>query len=123
MAHLPAVNDQTFETGFPPQPLDPVQRHVFRLLRTSADFDGVKDNRLRLRFEFQPPLRLVLHRLHGFQPHRSVDMCLAEFGMNLLIGEQVSDWPANLRLKSRIKRAWGYPVRNGANLHAVPGYR
>src|SRR5262245_1200646 len=57
----PSIDDKTFQARLPPQPLQPVQGYMFRLNAAAADFDGVKDERLRLRFEFKAPLRLMLH--------------------------------------------------------------
>ena len=99
------MDDESFQTFFPLQQTDFPQIGMIKLLISPANFYPMQRHRLSARFKLKLPLRLVLHRLHGFQSHRQAIMSLTVFGMDLPADEQMGDLTCSLRLEIGIKGA------------------
>ncbi|MGA2181127.1 MAG: hypothetical protein ABSH15_16290 [Verrucomicrobiota bacterium] len=99
------MDDESFQTFFPLKQTDFPQIGMIKLLISPANFYPMQRHQLSARFKLKLPLRLVLHRLHGLQPHRQVIMSLTVFCMDLPADEQMGDLTCFFRLEIGIKGA------------------
>src|SRR5689334_22006854 len=78
---------------------------------------------LRLRLEFQLPLRAHLHSMHGFQSHCLSHEDLAELRMDLPLDQQMGHRATQLGLEFVTVRTRSNPVWGRADTNAIPRYR
>ena len=105
------MDDESFQSFFTLQEMECFQMRLVDFFFAAPDFQRVQRNLLRLGLELQPPLRLMLHGLHRFQPDHVMNQERLLLGVNLRIQKQKRDLRILFAFECRIIRTGSRPIR------------
>ena len=117
----PTGDDKSFLAFFPLVQTNFLQIGVIKLLVAPANFYPMQHHRLGGRLEMKLPLRLALHRLHGFQSRCQMIMSLTVFCVDLPADKQMGGLRRFFRFEIEIKGARNHPGRERFDADALPG--